>query len=183
MLRMKCDRGQALRRRGAIVLGRLDVGGARGDVEPDTRLSEVDDDQSDHQGEIRDGLEIDGGPQPDPPDLLHLADLRQADDDRGEDDRPDQHANQLDEAVAERAHRGAGLGPDQPDARCRARSRRGPAHRGCDREGACWARDSTSGLLGTPNRDNSQLPTPNSQGTPRRCVPESFGSWELEVGN
>ena len=65
---------------------------------------------------VRDGLEVDGGTQPDPADLLHRADLCQADDDRREDDRTDQHANQLDEAVAERAHRGACLRPDQPDA-------------------------------------------------------------------
>src|SRR5262249_28119030 len=52
-------------------------------------------------------LEVDQRAEPDPADFAHRAHVRDADDDGGEDDRRDEHLHQLDEAVAERPHRGA----------------------------------------------------------------------------
>ena len=48
-------------------------------------------------------------------DLLHRAHVRDADDDRREDDRRDQHLDELDEAVAERPHGGAPFGRHEPE--------------------------------------------------------------------
>ena len=50
-------------------------------------------------------LEVDERLEADAPDLLQVAHLGDAGHDRGEDDRRDQHLDQLDEAVAQRLHR------------------------------------------------------------------------------
>src|SRR5215813_13107113 len=71
------------------------------------RLHHVDEYETDDEGGRRDDLEVDDRPQADAADLLHVAHLRDADDDGAEDDRRNHHANQLHEAVAKRPHRRA----------------------------------------------------------------------------
>ena len=90
------ERLAARRCSSAISFGveRLDVG-----VDPGAGPHDVDDDQADRQRQRRDHLEIDERLEPDPADLLHVADLRDPDHDRGEDDRRDHHLDQLDEAI------------------------------------------------------------------------------------
>ena len=78
----------------------LRVGG--GAAEARARLHQVADDQSDHQREGRDDLEIDQRLDADAADLLGVLDVGDARDHGAEDDRRNHHLDQLDEAVAER---------------------------------------------------------------------------------
>ena len=87
----------------------LDVHRARVEDEAGAGLHDLHDDQSDDERERRHDLEVQQRAYADPADLLHRAGLRHPDDDGREDDRRDEHAHQLDEAVAERLHRGAVL--------------------------------------------------------------------------
>ena len=74
--------------------------GLRRDAAPDRH--EVADDEADDQGEGRDDLEIDQRLDRDAADLLGLLDMRDAGNDRAEDDRRDDHLDELDEAVTQR---------------------------------------------------------------------------------
>ena len=109
------DRGQAPSTRTCSWRPRSCRAMAGSMVEAAARLQDVDDDQTDDQRERRDDLEVDQRPDADAADLLHLAHVRDADDDRGEHDRRDQHLDELDEAVAERPHGGAPLGRHEPE--------------------------------------------------------------------
>ena len=104
-----------LGRLGAVAGGGLHVGGVRGHVEPDPGLQEVDHHQPDDQRERRHDFEIEERAQADAADVLHLPHVGDADRDGREDDRRDQHPHELDEAVAQRAHRGAALRPQDAD--------------------------------------------------------------------
>ncbi|GCC46520.1 hypothetical protein chiPu_0030416, partial [Chiloscyllium punctatum] len=73
-----------------------------GIAEARSGLHEIADQQSDHQREGRDDLEIDQRLDADAADLLGVLDMRDARDHGAEDDRRDHHLDQLDEAVAER---------------------------------------------------------------------------------
>ena len=63
---------------------------------------QISDEQSDHKRKCRDDLEIDQRLDADAADLLGILDMRNARDNRAEDDRRDHHLDQLDEAFAER---------------------------------------------------------------------------------
>ena len=113
MLSTNCVVRQVLRRGG---VGRDGAHVARGRIEVHARagLEGSRDDQSDDQRDRRDHLEVQQRPEADAADLLHRPGLRDPDDDRREDDRSDEHPHQLDEAVAERLHRGAVLRREKP---------------------------------------------------------------------
>ena len=98
------------------ILPGLGVGGdclgverRRVDVHAGARLHDVDDDQADDQRDRADDLEVEQRQAAGLADLLHVLHAGDADDDGAEDDRRDDHLDQLDEAVAERLHRLAGL--------------------------------------------------------------------------
>jgi hypothetical protein len=113
-VQQKVDRAQVLRV-GGVRRHRLGVERGRVGVDSDARPHEVDDGEPDEERDRRHDLEVDQRPHADAADALHVAHLRDADDDRAEDDRRDHHANQLDEAVAERPQPGAGLRPQVAD--------------------------------------------------------------------
>jgi hypothetical protein len=71
---------------------------------------DVDDDQADDQRDGADDLEVQDRQAAGLADLLHVFHAGDADDDGAEDDRRDDHLDQLDEAVAQRLHRRAGFG-------------------------------------------------------------------------
>jgi hypothetical protein len=73
-------------------------------------LHDVHEHEADEERHCRDDLEVDERAQADAADLLHVAHLRDADDDRAENDRRNHHPYQLDEGVAERLHRRAASG-------------------------------------------------------------------------
>src|SRR5439155_8665496 len=90
----------------------LRVERGRVDVHAGTRLDEVDDDEPDDQRDGADDLEVQQREAAGLADLLHVLHTGDADDDGAEDDRRDDHLDQLDERVAERLHRLAGLRPE-----------------------------------------------------------------------
>ena len=75
------------------------------DVHAGAGLHDVDDREADDQRDRADDLEIEQRIAAGLADLLHVLHAGDADDDRAEDDRRDDHLDQLDEAVAERLHR------------------------------------------------------------------------------
>jgi hypothetical protein len=89
-----------------LLLDRLGAGGQglRVDVEPGAGLHHVAHDQPEEEGERGDQLEVDQGLDADPADRLQVADVRDPDHHGAEDDRCDQHLDQLDEGVAQRLH-------------------------------------------------------------------------------
>ena len=87
-------------------------------------LHDVHEHEADEERDRRDDLEVDERAQADAADLLHVAHLRDADDDRAEDDRRNHHPYQLDEGVAERLHRGAASGIEVAQQNARRRCRR-----------------------------------------------------------
>ena len=104
-----------LRGLGAVSGRGLHVNGRGGHVQSRARLQHIDHDEADDQRDRRHDLEVDERAQPDTADLTHGTHVRDADDNRREDDRRDHHADQLDESIAERPHRGAGFRPGDPD--------------------------------------------------------------------
>ena len=80
------------------------------DVHPRARLDDVDDRQAHEQRDGADDLEIQQRVASGLADLLHILHAGDADHHRAEDDRRNDHLDQLDEAVPERLHRSAGLG-------------------------------------------------------------------------
>ena len=60
-------------------------------VQPRARLENVDDNEADDERECGDGLEVHESANPNPADIAHGAHARNADRDRGEHDRADQH--------------------------------------------------------------------------------------------
>ena len=116
--------------------GLLGVGGDRCRIghappKPVPDLDQIADDQPDHQREGRDDLEIDQRLDADAADLLGVLDVRDAGDDRAEDDRRDHHLDQLDEAVAQRLDPVVGrkIAATASRPARRAGSRSGPGHR------------------------------------------------------
>ena len=107
---------------GALRLGRgrvtrdvLGIDARRIGVEADAGLERVDDEEADDQRERADDLEVEEREAAGLADLLHVLHAGDADDHRAEDDRRDDHLDQLDERVAERLHRFAGLGPEMAE--------------------------------------------------------------------
>ncbi len=92
----------ALLRLGLLGIAGDRLGVRRSIAEARAGLHQIADQQSDHQGEGRDDLEIDQRLDADATDLLGILDMGDARDDGAEDDRRDHHLDQLDEAVAER---------------------------------------------------------------------------------
>ena len=90
-----------LRRVGRDRLGveRVDI-----DIHAGAGLPQIDDDKADDQGQRGHDLEIDQRLDADPADLLHVLHAGDAVDDGAEDDRGDQHLDQLDEQVTEPFH-------------------------------------------------------------------------------
>ena len=74
-------------------------------VDPFPRLNDVDHQQPDRQRDGRDDFKIDQRTATHPPDLFHIAHFADADDDRQEDDRADDHFHQPDESIGEGLHR------------------------------------------------------------------------------
>ena len=85
------------------------------DVHADAGLPDVDDHEADDQRDRGHDLEVDQRLDPDPADLLHVLHAGDAVHHGAEDDRGDQHLDQLDEGVAERLHAGAELGVEVPE--------------------------------------------------------------------
>ena len=105
--------GRALHLAGLRVGGdALGVERRRVDVHPAPGCTTLTIDEADDQRERADDLEVEQRVAAGLADLLHVLHAGDADDDRAEDDRRDDHLDQLDEAVAERLHRRAGLGKE-----------------------------------------------------------------------
>ena len=108
------DVHQELRRRLHLAGRRVLVDGrgverGRIDVHAGAGRPDIDDDQADDEGDRADHLEIEHGQAAGLADLLHVFHAGDADDDGAEDDRRDDHLDQLDESVAQRLHRRAGF--------------------------------------------------------------------------
>ena len=120
-----------------------------------------------HRGE----LEVDQRAKPDAADLLHRAHLRDADDDRAEDDRRDQHLDELDEPVAERLHRRRALRIEEAEDDADRDRRRAPARTGSNRifSGAVLRRHSTMDpFVPRPSLRGGHRMTLYGWGNPRR---------------
>ena len=74
------------------------------DIHPGAGLKQVDGEQPDDQRDRGQHLEIDERLEGDAPDPGHVGHAGDAVHDGAEDDRRDQHADRLDEGVAERPH-------------------------------------------------------------------------------
>ena len=85
------------------------------DVHADARLHHVDHHEADDEGQRRDDLEVDQRAHTDAADLLHVTHLGDADHDGTEDDRREQHLDQLDEAVRQGLQRDGDVGQEIPD--------------------------------------------------------------------
>ena len=108
---------------------RLGVERAGIDVHAGAGLPQIDDDQPDDQGHRGHDLEVDQRLDADPADLLHVLHAGDAVDDGAEDDRRDQHLDQLDERIAERLHLLRRSPGRSARAARRARWRTGPGRR------------------------------------------------------
>ena len=80
------------------------------DVHASARLDGVDDDETDDEGDRRDDLKVEEGETTGAADAFKIFAAGDAEDDGGKDDGGDDHLDELDEAVAEGFHGGAGLG-------------------------------------------------------------------------
>ena len=98
-----------------VDLDRFGIDRAHVDVHADAGLQDVDHDQADDQRQRGHDLEIDQRLQADAADLLHVLHAGDAVHHGAEDDRRDQHLDQLDEAVAERLHRHADVRIELPE--------------------------------------------------------------------
>ena len=96
-------RGELLPAGGVLLHGRGIQGGGGG-VDPGAGLDHLDHDESHQQRDCGHHLEVDQGLEPDPAQLAHVPDSRDAGHHGQEDDGGDHHADELDEAVAERFH-------------------------------------------------------------------------------
>src|SRR5271170_7614617 len=72
------------------------------DVEPGARLQNVDDDETDKKRERGDNFKIEKSLDPDPSEFFQIAHGGDTVDDRAEDDRRNDHLDQIDEAITER---------------------------------------------------------------------------------
>ena len=97
-------------RRGAlgVVCDGAGIESRRVDVEASTRAECVDDDEADDERDRRDHFEVEQRLAAHTADLLHVARAGDAEHDRAEDDRADQHLDERDEPVAERLEPDAG---------------------------------------------------------------------------
>src|SRR2546423_6438779 len=91
-----------------VARDRVGIEGRRVDVEPLARLQKLADHETEGQRHRRDRLEIEQGLDADPADLLEIAHRADPVHDGAEDDRPDHHLDERDEAVTKRLERGAG---------------------------------------------------------------------------
>src|SRR5213592_2843158 len=82
---------------------------------PSSRPQQPHDNESNHQRDGRDDLEVDERAQADAPHVFHRAHVCDANDDGRENDRGDHHLHELDETVAERLHRRGSFRRDEPD--------------------------------------------------------------------
>src|SRR3954454_25069399 len=87
-----------------VDLDGLGIDRLRIDIHPDAGLQHIDDDEPDNERQRGDHLEIDQRLKAYPADLLQILHAGDAMHDRAEDDRRDQHLDQLDEAIAQRLH-------------------------------------------------------------------------------
>ncbi len=78
--------------------------GKRGGMQPPPRLHDIDRREAEQHRQRADDLKIDQGPQSQPSQPVHVLDCAQAVHHGEEHDRPDQHAQQRHESVAERLH-------------------------------------------------------------------------------
>ena len=114
----------ALRMRGGRVTGeRLGIQRGDVDVHPRTRLERIDHDDADDQRDRAHGLEIEQRLATDAADLLHVLHAGDTGHHGAENDRRDNHLDELDEAVAQRLHCRADIGPEVAE-----------QHSTCDRE-------------------------------------------------
>jgi hypothetical protein len=88
---------------------RLRVEGRGIDVEAGARVQQLADDEADRQRQRGHDLEVEQCLHADPPDLRQVAHGSDAVHDGAEDHRRDHHLDELDEPIAERLERGAGL--------------------------------------------------------------------------
>ena len=72
------------------------------DVEPGARLQNVDDDEPDKKRERGDDFKIEKSLDPDPPEFFEIAHGGDTVDDRAEDDRRNDHLDQINESITER---------------------------------------------------------------------------------
>ena len=82
----------------------LGIERCRVDVHAGAGLPKIDDHQADDQSERGHHLEVDQRLQPDPADLLHVLHAGDAVHHGAENDRRDQHLDQLDEEITQRLH-------------------------------------------------------------------------------
>ena len=100
--------------RADVLVDALGVERARVDIHAAAGRPDVDHDQADDQGDGAHHLEIQHGVTTGLADLLHVFHAGNADDDGAEDDRGDDHLDQLDEGIAKRLHGCAGFGIEMP---------------------------------------------------------------------
>ena len=103
-----------LARRG-VLRDRLGIQAGGIDVHSRAGLEQVDDDQADDQGQGAHRLEVEQGVAPGLAHRLHAFHAGDADHHGAEDDRRNDHLDELDEAVAQRFHRLAGFGEKVPE--------------------------------------------------------------------
>ncbi|MEJ1973329.1 MAG: hypothetical protein WDM96_12960 [Lacunisphaera sp.] len=94
--------------RGGIVAGGIGREVGRVGMDPGAGLDPVYDHQADDERKGGEDFKINERLQAHPSDLAQVAHAADADDDRGEDDRTDQHLHRLDESFAERLQCHAG---------------------------------------------------------------------------
>ncbi|MNM98215.1 hypothetical protein D3C81_1107410 [compost metagenome] len=97
-----------------VLRDRLGVQRRRIDIEAHARLEQVRGAQADQQREGRHHFKVEQRLAADAADLLHVAHAGHAGHYGTEDDRADDHLDQLDEAIAQRLHGHAGIGPVMP---------------------------------------------------------------------
>ena len=113
---VKDEVGRVLRRRGARLRVQRFLGQCVGiDVQPGTGLDDVAYDQAEDQREERGRGEVEEGFDSDPSDRLDVAYGRDAGDDHQENQRRDDHFDELDETITERPQLRAEVRPEMSD--------------------------------------------------------------------
>jgi hypothetical protein len=98
-----------------VACNRLGIESRRIDVEALAGLEQLPDQKSEPERQRRHRLEIEQRLDPDTADLFEVAHRADAVHDRAEDDRPDHHLDERDEAVAERLEGDRRVGEEMPD--------------------------------------------------------------------
>ena len=89
------------------------------DVDSRARLHDVHHRETDRERYERDQLEVDERLAADTPELFQVVHVRDAERDREEDDRRDDHLHEVYEGVADRFHRLPQVGEEQPEHRAK----------------------------------------------------------------